>query len=53
MDAQFRKLARSFHRCWKRFSIALLAFTVFALGLHSKLSLYKPVFPATLLERVS
>jgi hypothetical protein len=49
MDTQFRKLAGRFIRYWTQFPIALLAFTVFALGLHAKLSLYEPASPVVLL----
>lgn len=49
MHAPFRKLFRRFIRCWKQLPIALLAFTVFALGLRSKLTLYQPASPASLL----
>jgi len=49
MDAQFRKLAGRFIRYWRQLPIALLAFTVFALGLHAKLSLYEPASPVVLL----
>jgi len=49
MDAQLRKFAGRFIRYWRQLSIALLAFAVFALGLHAKLSLYKPASPTILL----
>jgi hypothetical protein len=49
MDALFRKFAGRFIRYWRQLPIALLAATVFALGLHAKLSLYEPASPVVLL----
>jgi hypothetical protein len=49
MDAQFNKFAGRFIRYWRQLPIALLAVTVFALGLHAKLSLYEPASPVVLL----
>jgi hypothetical protein len=49
MDARLINFAERFIRYWRQLSIILLAFTVFALGLHAKLSLYKPASPTILL----
>jgi len=49
MDARLWNFAGGFIRYWRQLSIFLLAFAVFALGLHAKLSLYKPASSTILL----